>query len=90
MDIVRKLGSLAISPASANTAIGGTVQYTAIASYTDGTSADVTSTVSWFSQDPSIATIAAGGLAKGIAAGSTGIAASIGSVTSNTATLSVA
>jgi len=66
----------------------GTKQITATATYTDGSSKDVTSEVTWSSSDSGIATIDATGLATGIAVGNVTITAALGGV-SGSATLSV-
>ena len=64
-------------------------QFSATGTYADGSTADITSHVTWTSSDPQIATITSpGGLAKGEAAGSTKITASLAGV-SGTADLQV-
>jgi len=76
--------SLSVSPADASLAAGLTLDFTAVATFTDGTSQDVTTQATWSTSAPSVATIsnAAGsrGRARGLAQGTTTIAASLGSM----------
>ncbi|MFT3691614.1 MAG: Ig-like domain-containing protein [Kofleriaceae bacterium] len=87
------LQSIAITPATATTAIGLTTQFTATATYSDTSTADITNDVTWASS-AAAATISnadgSHGLATGAALGPTNITATLGSVTSNTAVLTVA
>jgi len=71
--------SLVITPASSSVYIGAQQQLTATLNYSDGSSANVTSTVAWSSLNPGIATVSSAGLAVGIAAGSSSIEATWGS-----------
>jgi len=80
--------SIAVSPGTASIAAGATQQFTATATYSDGSTGNVTSTATWASSTVSAATIDAAGLATGVAAGSTTVTASVGSV-NVTATLTV-
>jgi hypothetical protein len=84
------LASIAITPANATIFNGQSLQYQAIGTYSDGSTADLTSTVTWTSSDNSIVTITNGGYASagGSASGSDVIGASFGS-TSATASLTV-
>jgi uncharacterized protein YjdB len=82
------LVSIAVTPASPSIAVGATQQFKATGTYSDGTTADITATVSWSSSSTSVATISAAGLAKGIGAGSSTIHATSGSITGS-ATLTV-
>ena len=85
------LSSITITPATpANLAVGLTEQLTATANYTDGTTADITSKVTWVSSDPNVATISSDGLAKGIGEGSTDITAALSGNTSAAVKLPVA
>jgi uncharacterized protein YjdB len=75
------LTSIAVTPASPSVAKGLTQQFTAIATYADLSTQDVTASVTWTSSTPAAATIAAGGLATGVAVGTTTITAISGTVT---------
>jgi 6-phosphogluconolactonase (cycloisomerase 2 family) len=82
------LSSISVTPAGASVAAGLTLQLTATGSYSDGTTKDLTANVTWASSDVSKATIAASGIATGLAPGSTTITATSGSI-SGTNTLTV-
>jgi hypothetical protein len=84
------LVSVAVTPATASVAIGAAQQFVATASYSDGSSRDVTATgAAWTSATPAVATVnATGGLATGVSAGSAVITAAFGGK-SGSATLTV-
>ena len=84
----KTLSSIAVTPPGASMNVGATQQFTATATYSDGTTANVTSTVSWMSSNPAVATINGAGVAMSVAAGSTGITATLSGV-SGTDTLTV-
>jgi hypothetical protein len=71
--------SLVVTPASSSLLVGAQQQFSATLNYSDGSSANVTSTVTWSSSDPAAATISSGGLAVGVAGGSSTVEASWGS-----------
>jgi len=58
----------------------GTQQFAAIGTYNDGTTQNLTSSVTWSSSATPIATINASGLASGVGVGSTSIIATVGTV----------
>ena len=78
------LMSIAVTPANLQIAKGSTQQYTATGTYSDGSTQNLTSSVSWSSSNTTAATISAAGLATGVATGSTTIQATSGSVTGST------
>ena len=82
------LVSIAVTPPNPSIAQGMHQQFTAIGTFTDNTTQDITTSVQWSSSDTSIATISdtAGskGLATGLAAGSTSIIAASGSISGST------
>jgi uncharacterized protein YjdB len=82
------IASISVTPVGLTLGIGIYQQYTATATYTDGTSFDLTSGVQWTSSTPATATINNSGLATTVAAGSTTITATVGSFT-DTSTLTV-
>lgn len=88
-----RLLSLTISPSNPTKNPGDTQQFTATAHYSNGSTQDVTTTVTWSSSIPSIATIsnASGtkGLATAISPGVTTITATLDGVSAST-TLTVA
>ena len=83
------LVSIAVTPTSASVAVGATQQFTATGTYDDSSSADVTASVDWVSDNPAAAIIDGSGVASGVAEGSAGISASQGAIGSNSATLTV-
>ncbi len=84
-----KLISISITPVFASITTGKTQQYTAIGTFSDGSTLDITTAVSWISAAPSVAPIGVTGLATGINVGTTEIVATLDGVTSNTAVLTV-
>ena len=82
------LATIAVSPSSATSTAGVPVQFTASGTYTDGTAANITNSVSWLSSNSSVATVSSAGLATPVGAGTATITATSGSV-SGTANLTV-
>ena len=74
------LSSIAVTPAPASIEVGATQQFTATGTYSNGMTAVITSTVTWTSSSTANATISSGGLATGVAAGSTTITASLSGI----------
>lgn len=70
--------SLTIKPASPTVPVGLRKQFTATATFTDGTKQDVTSSVTWSSGDTSVVTVASSGLATMVSQGTATISASFG------------
>lgn len=84
------LTSIEITPSSVSIAPETTGQFTATGTYSDNSTKDITASVTWSSSDTAVATINnSSGLATAIAAGTTTITASSGSI-SGTATMTVA
>ena len=88
---VKAISAILITPAASprNLDIGAIQQFTAIATYSDGASADISSQATWLSSNTQVATVYANGLATGVAAGSAGITATLGGVTSQATSLAV-
>ena len=78
------LVSIAVTPANPSIPAGTTQQFTATGTYSNGSTQNLTSTATWGSSAPGVATITAGGLASGRAAGSTTITAASGAVQGTT------
>src|SRR5438874_1902375 len=74
------IASLAVDPVLASVPAGATQQFRATGTYTDGSTADLTSSVTWSSSDPSLATVDANGLATGVSVGTATISATSGAV----------
>src|SRR5205823_4140743 len=83
------LQSIAISADNTSIAKGTTIQFTAMGSFSDGTTQDLTSSAIWTSSIPERVNITAGGLAIGVAVGSSSITATKSGVTSNAFVLTV-
>ncbi len=80
---VATLQSIAVTPPGPSVAVGKTQQFTATGTYSDSSTKDITTTVTWASSNTGFATIGAStGLATGVAVGTTQISATLGSVTS--------
>ena len=79
------LVSLAITPANPSIAAGQTQQFTATGTFTDQTTQNLTSSVTWSSATTTVATIDTAGLATSLVQGSSSIGAASGSI--NTSTL---
>jgi uncharacterized protein YjdB len=80
---VTGITSISVTPASPSFAVGSTQQFTATATFSDNSTADITSTATWKSSNTGVASIAAGGLATGVASGSTTVTASLEGKTGN-------
>jgi hypothetical protein len=78
------LSSIAVTPASPSIAKGLTDQLMATGTFSDGTTQNLTSRVTWVSLTPGVATISVGGLAKGVGIGSSTIQATSDSLTGST------
>ncbi len=82
---VATLTSLLVSPTDPTTIAGLSRQFVATGVYSDGTSQDITDSVTWSSSMTSFATIGANnGLAMGVAAGTSNITATLGLLSDNT------
>lgn len=77
----KTLKSVSVSPSSATIALGGTVQFVATATYSDGSTATVTSEASWSASPASIANVNASGLASAASPGATVISAVYNGIT---------
>jgi uncharacterized protein YjdB len=89
---VANLSSISITPSSKSISSGQTAQYTAIGILQNGNTVDLTNSVTWSSSNTTVATIDDSGLATAQTVSSsaeTNITAKSGSITSNTAVLTV-
>jgi hypothetical protein len=88
---VKAVSAILIAPSASphNLNVGGTQQFTAIGTYSDGSSADISSQVMWLSSNTQVAAIYANGIATAIASGTANITATLGGVTSPATTLAV-
>ncbi|MBI5890626.1 MAG: Ig-like domain-containing protein [Nitrosomonadales bacterium] len=80
--VAKQIVALAVSPDQVRVTPNSTKQLTATATYSDGSSADVTPNVTWSSGDASIATVSNTGLlTAGATAGSVSVSAAMGAAT---------
>ena len=84
------LQSIAVAPANPSISPSKTQQFTAAGTYSDGSTKNITTTVTWASSNNAVATIGTStGLATGVTAGTSQITATLGSVVSPNDTLTV-
>lgn len=88
VSFVNGLLTIAVTPTAPSIAKGLTQQLVATGTFSDTSTADLTSSVVWTSTAPAVATMNASGLARSVAAGSTTVTATSGTV-SGSATLTV-
>ncbi len=88
--IAPTLSSIVVStPSPIKLTVGSTQQLTAIGTYSNGSTADVTSQVTWASSNDTVAYISSSGSATGVAPGTASITAALSGDTSRTVTLNV-
>lgn len=88
----KQVSSLSITPLTQTLGLSlgpTTVQFTAMATYTDSSMGDVTSVSTWTSTPSSVASISSTGLATAAMVGTANVTATSGGVTSNSATITV-
>ena len=78
------LNSIAVTPANPTIQAGATQQFTATGTYSDSSTQNITNQVTWASATTTVATINASGLASGVAAGTSNISATQGTVSGST------
>jgi len=84
------LTSINITPINTTINVGSTQQYTALGSYSNGSTQTITNSVTWNSSKPGVASISNTGLATALSGGdSTNISAALSGKTSNIAVLTV-
>ena len=88
LTVTPTLSKIVVTPNPASITVGATQQFAATATYSDGSTKDVTATAAWTSSTPAAATVNSAGLATGVATGSTNITATLNSI-SGSATLNV-
>src|SRR6185369_564040 len=80
------LTALNISPLNPSVSLGGTrtQQFSATGTFSDGTTRDVTSSVSWTSSNTAVASVSTIGLASAATVGTTDIKATSGNISATT------
>lgn len=84
------LTAVAITPTTANLTVGSTQQLIATGTYTDGLTAEISSSVVWTLSNSAVASVGSTGLVSALSTGSSNISASSGGITSNAVVLKVA
>ncbi len=74
------LVSIAVTAPNSSIAVGATDQFTATGTYSDGSTKNLTTLVTWSSSNTSVATIASSGIVTAKAAGTTTITAASGNI----------
>jgi hypothetical protein len=83
------LQSIAVTPSMPSIAVGAIERFRATGTYSDNSMSDVTGSATWNSSNKAFATISSAGLARGVAAGTTQITATLGTVVSPSDPLTV-
>jgi hypothetical protein len=81
----KTLTAISVSPSTSSLAVGANEQFTATATYSDKSTANVTATATWAAANTAVATINSSGLAAAVASGSTQITASLNGIAGNAA-----
>jgi hypothetical protein len=74
------LVSIAVTPANPSNVAGTSRQFVATGTYSNATTADISSTVTWTSADTAVATLSAAGLASALTVGTSTITATLGTI----------
>jgi hypothetical protein len=69
------LSSISISPSQPTVVIGGTTQLTVTATYSNGSTTNVSGSVTWSSSDPRMVNVSSSGVASGFATGNVAVTA---------------
>lgn len=93
MTPIPPLTSITVTPMSPDNTtglgVGSTQRFIATGNYSDGSTRDISSIVTWNSSKTTVASIDSDGLATGVAAGSTDITAARSGITSSAVTITV-
>jgi uncharacterized protein YjdB len=85
------LTSITVTPATPSVAVDNTQQMTATGTYNDGSTKNITSSVSWSSEDVAVAKVSNSGLVTGVAPGTVSVTATSGTISGSTSvTITVA
>ncbi len=79
------LDSIAVTPATSSVNVGASVTLTAVGTYSDQSTKDITSQVTWSSSSTAVATVSSTGVVSAVAAGSSTIQATLGAVSGSAA-----
>src|SRR5206468_4243632 len=76
--------AMAVTPANQSVKVGASVQYVATGTYSDGSTQNLTTSVTWTSSNSGVATITSGGVASTLKVGSATITATSGGIVGST------
>lgn len=76
--------SISLSPQNSAVTVGKTLQLSAQATFSDGSTQDVTSTATWATSDTGLATVSSGGLVTGVKIGLVNVAVGSGAARAST------
>jgi hypothetical protein len=79
--VTAEVTGVVVAPATVSIALGRTQELTATATLDDGTSVDVTTSVTWSSTDEGVVTVTAGGVIEGVAEGEADVEATLAGYT---------
>ncbi len=83
------LTSITVTPATSTIPLGVAQQFTAVGAFNDGTSQDITNTVTWTSSQPALVSITVSGAATARSTGTVTIIATSGAVSGSTTSVTV-
>lgn len=78
------LSSISVTPSNSTIAPGATQQFTATGTFTDNSTQDISSVVTWSSSNGNVASVSTTGMVTGIAGGGSTISATQGSIVGST------
>jgi len=81
----KSLTAIAVTPGQPSLTAGATQQLTATGTYSDGSTADISTSANWASSAASVATVNSSGTLTAVAAGSATVTASLGSISGSAA-----
>jgi uncharacterized protein YjdB len=84
------IAAINVTPLAVTTPKGAPTTFTATATYSDGTTGDVSATATWLSSVPTVATLNTSGIASSLGIGSSNVTASLAGITSGASVLTVA
>lgn len=80
----KTLQSIAVTPANSSLGVGATQGFVAIGTYSDASTQNITSNVTWASSAQAVASINTAGVVSAVTTGTTNISAAMGAVTGST------
>ncbi|MBM2825457.1 MAG: LigC protein [Dehalococcoidales bacterium] len=78
------LQTITVIPANTTIPVGGALQFTARGNYSDNTTLDLTTAVTWTSDNTSVATVSPSGFVLGVVIGQARITATLGAISGST------